>query len=210
MSDTGYQGTQRPGDDLGDFNAQLFAMNAVVARLNVATLVRIVAVTNNGSVSPVGFVDVQPMVNQLDGAGRPFPHVTVYGIPYFRLQGGANAVIMDPKVGDIGLCVFSDRDVSSVKSTKKQANPGSARRFSMADGVYIGGMLNGAPTQYVRFTDSGITLHTPGTVTIEAATIASSGAWSHTGTLVNNGKNVGSTHAHSGVQTGGGNTGAPL
>jgi phage gp45-like len=30
-----------------------------------------------------------------------------------------------------------------------------------------------------------------------------------TGTLKNNAKNVGSTHTHSGVQTGGGNTGAP-
>ena len=30
-----------------------------------------------------------------------------------------------------------------------------------------------------------------------------------TGTLTNNGKNIGSTHTHSGVQTGGGNTGSP-
>lgn len=30
-----------------------------------------------------------------------------------------------------------------------------------------------------------------------------------TGTLVNNGKNVGSTHTHGGVETGGGTTGAP-
>lgn len=31
-----------------------------------------------------------------------------------------------------------------------------------------------------------------------------------TGTVQNNGKNIGSTHTHSGVQTGGGNTGAPV
>jgi uncharacterized protein involved in type VI secretion and phage assembly len=36
------------------------------------------------------------------------------------------------------------------------------------------------------------------------------GNFNTTGTITNNGHNIGSTHQHSGVQTGGGNTGAPL
>ena len=39
--------------------------------------------------------------------------------------------------------------------------------------------------------------------------IAQTGNYANTGTLQNNGKNVGSTHVHSGVQPGSGNTGQP-
>lgn len=60
-------------------------------------------------------------------------------------------------------------------------------------------------------TASGITLTVGGTtMTMNGSGISTSGAWSHTGTLSNNGVNVGSTHAHSGVTVGGGNTGAPI
>lgn len=60
-------------------------------------------------------------------------------------------------------------------------------------------------------TGSGITLTVGGTtMTLGGAGVSSSGAWVHTGTMQNNGVNVGSTHQHSGVTTGGGNTGAPI
>jgi hypothetical protein len=107
-------------------------------------------------------------VNQVDGAGNATPHDVLHHLPYFRLQGGSDAVILDPKVGDIGLAGFASRDISSVKSTKAQANPGSARSFDMADGVYIGGMLNGVPEQYVQFTQGGINIVSPHAVTVNA------------------------------------------
>jgi hypothetical protein len=51
----------------------------------------------------------------------------------------------------------ADRDISSVKATMGQANPGSARQYDFADGVYIGGLLGSTPpTQYVAFTETGI------------------------------------------------------
>jgi phage baseplate assembly protein gpV len=99
------------------------------------------------------------------------PHGTIYSVPYFRLQGGANAVILDPQVGDIGIAVFAESDISSVKAAKAQANPGSARKFDMADGLYLGGFLNGTPSQYVQFSASGITLLSPSAVTIQAPTV---------------------------------------
>ena len=165
---TGYQGTQRPGTDGGDYNSQTFLAQSLINRINSATLVQVVAVTNAGALSPVGFVDVQPLVNQLDGENNAMPHAVVYNVPYFRLQGGADAIIIDPKVGDIGIAVFADHDISSVKVNKAQANPGSARRFALADGMYIGGMLNGTPTQYIRYSASGIEIHSPTKVTISA------------------------------------------
>lgn len=44
---------------------------------------------------------------------------------------------------------------------------------------------------------------------ITAPSVAITGDVSITGTLTNNGKNIGSTHTHGGVQTGSGTTGAP-
>lgn len=194
----GYQGAQNAGDGAGAFGAQSFLVRQILSRVNTCTLVKVVAVTNAGGVSPVGFVDVQPLVNQVDGAGNAVPHGVLHHLAYFRLQGGTNAVILDPQVGDIGIAVFADHDISSVAAGKAQANPGSWRRFNMADGLYIGGVLNGTPVQYVQFSASGINIVTPGAVSITSAS------------LTHNGKNIGATHQHSGVQTGGSNTGAPV
>lgn len=205
----GYRGAQDIFSGAGEYNAMLFQIQAVLAGRNQSALVQIVAVTNSGGLSPVGFVDVLPLVNQLDGNGNMMPHDVVHNLPYFRIQGGTDAVIIDPKIGDIGCAVFADRDISSVKATKKQANPGSHRRADMADGMYFGGFLNGAPTQYVRFSSAGINIVSPTAVTISAPTINSSGTWTHTGSIINGGKHIDSTHTHGGVATGGSNTATP-
>ena len=47
------------------------------------------------------------------------------------------------------------------------------------------------------------------TLTLKANTININGNVAITGTLTDNGKNVGSTHTHSGVQPGSGTSGAP-
>src|SRR5690606_8068274 len=171
MSEFGYSGYQRPGDGQGEFSAQTFIIGQLLSRLSTATLVRIVSCTNAGGLSPVGFVDVQPLVNQVDGANNAVPHGVVHNLPYFRLQGGDNAVIIDPKPGDIGMAAFASRDISAVKASKKQSNPGSGRAFDMADGMYFGGLLNGAPSQYVRFSAEGIKMFSPAAITLEAPTV---------------------------------------
>lgn len=161
-------GALLPSSTWGEFNNIAFMVQQALGKMQTATLVRIEACTNAGGLSPVGYVDVTPMVNQLDGQGNPTPHVTIYNVPYFRLQGGANGIIIDPQKGDIGVAVFASRDISQVKSTKKQGNPGSRRQYSFADGMYLGGMLNGAPTQYIQFSTAGIRIHSPTRVKIDA------------------------------------------
>lgn len=148
--------------------AQEFSVSMILNRISTATEVKVISCTNNGGLSPVGLVDVQPLVNQVDGNNQAVPHGVVHSLLYFRLQGGANAVIIDPEPGDIGLAVFCDHDISSVKANKAQSNPGSSRRFDMADGVYIGGNLNATPSQYVQFSSSGITVTSPTAVTVNA------------------------------------------
>lgn len=173
----GYNGYLDPSDLGADLNAHTFVINQIIGRLATSALVKVLAVTNSGGVSAVGYVDVQPLVNQIDGAGLPTPHGQINNLPYSRLQGGTNAIILDPQVGDIGLAVFCSRDISSVKATKAQANPASFRRHDWADGIYIGGVLNGVPQNYVAFSSTGIAIVTSNALTIQATncTLDSSG-----------------------------------
>lgn len=202
-------------------NATYFMIRQYMAKMRTATIVKVLAVTNNGGVSPVGMVDIQPMVQQIDGVGNVTSRAAIYNVPYLRLQGGTDAVILDPKVGDLGIALFCDRDLSIVKTTKAEGAPGSMRRNSSADALYIGGILNGTPTQYVQFSTSGIELLSPTKVTIHAPTVAVEGNMTVTGTVVTqstitatgdvtgNGTSL-HTHVHSGVQSGGSNTGQPV
>ena len=172
-----------PWSGWGKYNQIAFAVQQLISKVQTATLVQIVSCTNDGGVSPVGTVNVIPLVNQLDQNGNPIPHVTIYNVPYLRIQGGANAIILDPQAGDIGIAVFASRDISKVKSTQAQANPGSARQYDFSDALYLGGMLNGVPTQYIQFGADGITIVSPGTVTIEAPTVAIEGNATISGSL---------------------------
>lgn len=164
-------GALKPQSTWGEYNNLAFVIQQALSKLQTATLVRVDACSNAGGIEPVGSVDVTPLINQIDGAGNPTPHVTVYGLPYLRIQGGANAVVIDPQPGDIGIAVFASRDISKAKSAKGQANPGSYRQYDFADGMYLGGVLNAEPTQYLRFTADGITISSPETITLLGATI---------------------------------------
>jgi hypothetical protein len=168
IANEGSAGIKQPGDASTEFNVFEFIVESLLSKKATATLVQVKGVTNAGGVSPVGYVDILPLVNQIDGAGNAVPHGVIYHCPYQRLQGGGNAVIIDPQVGDIGIAIFADRDISSVAANKGQANPGSRRRFDMADGLYIGGVLNGTPTQYVEFSTAGIKIHSPTAINLEA------------------------------------------
>jgi hypothetical protein len=171
MLEDGYLGSAGPTSNGSDYNTNTFLVWSILARVRTMQPCKVLAVTNDGGVAPVGFVTLQPLVNQVDGYKNVTPHGPLYNVPYFRLQGGANAIIIDPQVGDIGFAGFADRDISSVKANKAQANPGSERMFSMADAVYFGGMLNGTPTQYIAFSSSGIAIHSPTQISMSAPTI---------------------------------------
>jgi hypothetical protein len=164
-------GQLKPSSTRGEFNNITFLVQQALGKMQTSTLVRVEACSNNGGVSPVGNVDVTPLVNQVDSNGNPTPHVTIYNMPYLRIQGGANAVIIDPQKGDIGICVFASRDISKVKTTRKQGNPGSFRQYSFSDGMYLGGCLNAAPTQYVQMNFAGIKIFSPNAIILQAPDI---------------------------------------
>ena len=192
-----------------------YLLRSALSGLRTAMPVKVVAVTNSGGVSAIGFVDVQPLVSAVDGSGTSWPHGIIHNVPYMRIQGGANGIILDPVVGDIGIATVCDRDISTVKSTGKVSAPGSNRKNDMSDMVYLMTIIGAAPTQYIEFNSAGITIHSPTKVIISAPAIESSGTWNHTGTITASGDitAVGTsvhTHKHGGVQTGSGQTGTPV
>jgi hypothetical protein len=192
-----------------------FVINNALAGIRTAMPVKVIAVSNIGGLSPIGTVNVQPLVSAVDGTGNLWPHGIIHNVPYMRIQGGTNGIILDPAIGDIGIATVCDRDISTVKNTGKVSAPGSLRKTDMSDMVYLMTIIGAAPTQYVQFNSAGITITSPTTVTINATNININGKLTvvgdveTTGTLKNNTKNVGSTHTHSGVTTGSGTTGAP-
>lgn len=172
-SQAGSQGQQYPEDSASEFNAHAALVRSMLSKIATATVVKVVSVTNSGGVTATGYVDVQPLVNQVDGAGNAIPHAVIFGAPYGRLMGGTNAVILDPEVGDLGIVVFASRDISSVLATQDQANPGSWRRFDWADAMYVGlGLLGAVPEQFVQFSSAGIQLTSPNAIKLDAPSIA--------------------------------------
>jgi len=200
-------GLAKPTTIWGEFNNIAFLVQQALLKMQTATLVRIESCTNNGGLEPVGFVDVTPLVNQIDGQGNSTPHATIYNIPYLRIQGGSSAIILDPKHGDIGVCVFASRDITKVKSTKGQANPGSWRQYNFSDGLYLGGMLNGTPEQYIQFNNTGVTITAP-LVTINA-NVQVNGSIVATGDVTGQGTSL-HTHKHGGVVEGVGISDVPI
>lgn len=213
---------QTSADVLNDYATLRFIVQQMLSRVATSTLVRVISCTNDGGVSPWGTVDVQPLMNQIAGDDSAWPHGTLLRVPYCRLQGGTNAIILDPQPGDVGLACFASRDISSLKVQESidavkaggTSNPGSARQFNMSDGLYVGGVLNGVPVQYVAFSTDGITVVSPSNITLRAPTIHFQGEVTGDSSAVFSGDVTAAgislhDHTHGGVEPGGGDSGPP-
>ena len=152
-----YAGSWKLPDGADAFSGIAAVVRRMIGMIGTSTLVQVKAVTGGG-LGAVGFVDVQPLVHQQDGSGQITPHGVIHNLPFFRLQGGASAVICDPMIDDIGLAIIANRDISKVKITKAPAAPDSFRQHDPADGLYIGGFLNRVPNEYAWLTGAGIHL----------------------------------------------------
>lgn len=225
-------GQWQPQTFATEYQTWEFLISQAIARMATCAWVQVVSCSNSGAASAVGTVTVQPLVNQMAGAGAPVAHGQITQMPYWRLQGGASAVILDPVAGDIGLALFASRDSSLVRRAAlgiglalgRLFNPSTARQYDWGDGVYLGGMLNGAPTRWVRFSATGVEIVDPQQITLTAPTIALNGstAINLTGPVNANGAQISTagevtdakgvvlgTHVHSGVTTGSGDSGPP-
>ena len=149
--------------------AQLFIITKLLLGVHTCQLVQVQAV--NPVSGKVGFLTVQPMVLETDTNSLVLAQTPIYNVPYMRYQGGSSAVMLDPAEGDIGLAIFAENDITNVKQTLAAGPAATQRSHSTADALYIGGVLNPDPTQYIQFQPggAGITIHTPGNLALQAA-----------------------------------------
>ncbi len=173
MTNSVGNGDARFGQD--EFSTTAFVVDQIMAGMATATLVKVMAVGT-------GTVDVQPLVNQTDGRGTGTPHGTIHGLPYFTMRAGPVEIRIKPRVGDIGAAVFCHSDISKVKATKAQANPGTRRRFNWSDGLYFGGFLSsGDATTFIEIdADNNVSITCP-TLKIAADTVDASADLALTG-----------------------------
>lgn len=154
-----------PQDILGEANRMNFILNAFLNKQSFLNLAVVVNVDESKKK-----VDVSPMLYSRTAKNEKIDKGTVYGLPYFQLQRGSSAIIMNPCVGDIGLICVCDYDISNVKNTASKALPATNRSHNMADAIYLGGVgsINQSPTQYVAFLDDGINIVSPFKVSVDA------------------------------------------
>lgn len=185
---------------INDAESMAYAFDMLMSERYFIEIVKVVDVRGD---APNLVIDAMPLVMRTDRTGAQIQNSILYDIPVFRLQRGASAIIMNPVVGDIGMIAICDRDTTLVRANRKESVPGSGRKHSKSDALYLGGFLNDKPTEYVEFTSSGINIKTPGTVNINGLKILPDGRLQLAdGSIVD-------AHTHGGVSPGGSNT-APL
>ncbi len=95
-------------------------------------------------------MDCLPLVTQIDGYNKAVEPATLFHLPFFRYHAGVCAFIVDLVPEDIGLAVFVQSDNSNVvQGTDEPRQPGSFRKYSVADGFNVGGFLNQEPSVFV-------------------------------------------------------------
>ena len=145
-----------------EYNALIYIIKSELAKINTADLVRVIAVNE-------GTIDVQPLLGSIKADGSMNETSPIYNVRYFQWQFGVNKIKAVPAIGDIGLLVCCKRDISNVEN----GNVGSFRNFSMADGIYIGGIegLNQPATQSIEFSENNLTITGTGEITITAPNV---------------------------------------
>ena len=181
--DTTRTSNRRLNTSASEYNALSFMVEqAIKGMVNTAIPVRVDSCTKPGPNGAAGYVSATPLVQQRGADGNSLMPVSLPQLPFFRLQCGTAAVVLDPQPGDVGLAVFSQQDASNLEAGKTEpVQAGSFRCFDMSDGIYIGGILGKTPTVYVELEqDKGVTVKTPsnevtvdkdeGNVTVKAQT----------------------------------------
>ncbi|MCU6243304.1 phage baseplate protein [Enterobacter asburiae] len=151
------------GAQASESESQAYIFEMLLSGKFFIEIAKVVAIRGS---APNLVVDVLPLLSRVDSSGAMIANSTIYDLPVWRLQRGSSAIIMDPVVGDIGVIGICDRDTSLVRSSLKEAVPGSKRKHSKSDGIYFGGVLNMDPTQFIEFADGAINITTPNPVNI--------------------------------------------
>ncbi len=163
----------------------LFLIQSLIKDIRTAIPVKVVAVhLGAGSPPAIGTVDVQPLVQTVDGSGKKWLLGVTYGAAFSRVQSGGTAFVLDPSVNDIGIATVCDRDVSPVitlgnalatTSNGQIPGPGSGRTHDISDLVYQFSIISAAPiTAYLQATAALLKAVFPN-INLNGVTISNSG-----------------------------------
>lgn len=86
------------------------------------------------------FVNVLPLIQQFDTNGNLIQITgadTIYNIPIMHPFGTNGEISFNPAVGDKGLLIAGNFDVSNYKKTQDTSPIGSSRSFNWADGFFL-------------------------------------------------------------------------
>ena len=158
---------------LCEYDKVISQFNSLITNVNTAIPCKVVAIEKQEQrgVNIVGFVDIQLMIEQTNGQKKGNETAIICNVPYVRIQGGTNAVIIDPEINDLGVAIFSSRDITNFKEARRQTPPATWRKFSISDAIYIGGIRNQKPVQYIHFRNDGIEIYSPKRVHITTPTV---------------------------------------
>lgn len=175
-------------------------------------------------------LSIRSLINGVNTFDAPTTPPTIYDVPYGAVRGGSAGIITHFIVGDNVIIGFCQRQIDSTKTTESQSTPALYRFFSLQDAVVLSHWSNSDPTVFIKILDTEITIqamanpitiNTTGDVTINsenatinatmlakvtAPTIELDGNVTVSETLTIDGLPF-LTHTHSGVTTGGGNSG---
>lgn len=175
-------------------------------------------------------VDVEPLIHRKYDDGTDTKPPTILNVPLIFPSAGGGLLSFPVQENDGVLLVFSMRDMDnwSVSSGEESTVPESKRTHSLTDAIAIPGLYttvsNLSPNTTdveLKFAGSRVRMKPTGDVEVNAVgdidlvsaqdiNINATGAINMTSTsLSHNGTNVGDTHVHGGVQTGGSNTAGP-
>jgi len=182
---------------------------------------------------------IRPLIMIGTTDGKKVSRGSIPNIPVFRFGGGGFFMRFPIKAGDFGWLKASDRDVSLMFQRGGLEDwPNTERLHSFSDAMFFpdtikdwaidGGNADALVLQSmdgsvcIALHDGELTYKAPsmrvevletewiGNVSLTGSLTTAGGDVSMSGgTITHNGKNIGSTHTHSGVQTGSGNTGGP-
>ncbi len=143
-----------------DLTSEYNALNFIITSIIKSTVNTCYAVTVTKVDADNQKVTVKPLIAQIDADNNKIELPEIFEIPYFRYSAGNTAVRLNPVAGDIGVLIVFKSDSSNIKTgNNSQILPNSFLNYPLYSGIYIGGMLNNEPENYIEIKDDNITIN---------------------------------------------------
>ncbi|WP_242349264.1 hypothetical protein [Mucispirillum schaedleri] len=154
-----------------DLTSEYNALNFIITSIIKSTVNTCYAVTVTKVDADNQKVTVKPLIVQIDADNNKIELSEIFEIPYFRYSAGRTAVKLDPVAGDIGVLIIFKSDSNNIKTgDNSQILPNTFLNYPLYSGIYIGGMLNNDPENYIEIKDDSITINANKKIVINCQT----------------------------------------